>query len=338
MNPAHLPRITIVTPSYNQGDFIEETINSILEQGYSNLQYIVMDGGSTDQTVDILKKYGRFLDHWESVADKGQSHAINKGLKRANGVIFNWINSDDGLKPGALKAIGEHYLQAPFDALLTQTTFLRNGKEEGLNGSSNLAETPALSALELGLNQPGHFYNTSLVKQLNGVDERYAYVMDLDLWIRFLLNFGQDGVVRSELISSFFRFHGESKSEIEGWGPGSAFDLERQAMYVRLARYYPQKQAAKAFEFLFPNHRLKSETNTLQSSIPLSNLAEWSNAMLFPKAQRAFYAEDFKRAHKLASGLILNQLPPSAKRDAKAMRKHSLLKMIFQGIRMKRAK
>src|SRR5467141_2605988 len=96
------PRISIVTPSYNQGEFIEETIRSILLQGYPDLEYIVMDGGSTDGSVNIIKKYERWLAYWISENDRGQVHAINKGFSRASGVIYNWINSDDSLRPGAL--------------------------------------------------------------------------------------------------------------------------------------------------------------------------------------------------------------------------------------------
>ena len=103
----NLPRITIVTPSYNQGAFLEDTIRSVLDQGYPNLEYIVMDGGSTDNSVEIIEKYADRIDYWESEPDRGQTHAINKGFARATGVIGNWINSDDLLEPGALQTIGQ---------------------------------------------------------------------------------------------------------------------------------------------------------------------------------------------------------------------------------------
>src|SRR5271166_5725136 len=96
------PCISIVTPSYNQGEYIEETIRSILLQGYPNVEYIIMDGGSTDGTVDTVQRYKRWLMHWESAPDLGQAHAINKGLQRCTGALFNWINSDDFLSRCAL--------------------------------------------------------------------------------------------------------------------------------------------------------------------------------------------------------------------------------------------
>src|SRR5262249_53204242 len=94
-NDATWPKISIVTPSYNQGQFIEETIRSVLLQGYPNLQYIVMDGGSKDSTLNILRKYAHAIDFWTSAPDKGQAEAINKGFERANGDILAWLNSDD---------------------------------------------------------------------------------------------------------------------------------------------------------------------------------------------------------------------------------------------------
>src|ERR1700741_4157141 len=98
-----LPTISIVTPSFNQGQFLEQTIDSILSQQYPGLQYIIIDGGSTDNSVEIIKKYEKHLHFWVSEPDKGQSHAINKGLNIATGEVFNWLCSDDYYTPGSLK-------------------------------------------------------------------------------------------------------------------------------------------------------------------------------------------------------------------------------------------
>src|SRR5947207_6789592 len=101
------PRISIVTPSFNQGQFIEETIRSVLLQGYPNLEYIIIDGGSTDNTVGVIKKYEPWLAYWVSEKDRGQCDAINKGFARATGDIFAWLCSDDVYAPGALRRIAE---------------------------------------------------------------------------------------------------------------------------------------------------------------------------------------------------------------------------------------
>ena len=96
------PRVTVVTPSYDQGRYLEETLRSVLLQGYPGLEYIVLDGGSTDDSRSILERYDPFLAHWESHPDAGQSDALNRGFQRATGEIIGWVNSDDLLAPGAI--------------------------------------------------------------------------------------------------------------------------------------------------------------------------------------------------------------------------------------------
>ncbi len=115
---AGAPKISIITPSWNQGPFIERTIRSVLEQGYPNLEYIVMDGGSTDGTIDILRKYeGRLT--WVSDKDKGQADAINKGITRSTGDIIAYLNSDDIYETGALRKAADHFSAHPDDRWLT---------------------------------------------------------------------------------------------------------------------------------------------------------------------------------------------------------------------------
>lgn len=113
------PSISIVTASYNQGRFIEETIRSVLLQGYPNLEYIVMDGGSTDETLEILRKYDCWLSYWQTDSDNGQVPALNAGFRRAGGDLLNWLNSDDFLWPGALSAIANFwFLDKSIDLIL----------------------------------------------------------------------------------------------------------------------------------------------------------------------------------------------------------------------------
>jgi glycosyltransferase involved in cell wall biosynthesis len=109
----HWPRISIVTPSYNQARFLEQTLQSVLRQGYPNLEYIVIDGGSSDDSVDIIRKYSPWLNHWTSAPDQGQSDAINKGFASSSGEILGWLNSDDFLAPATLFKVADAFSEAP---------------------------------------------------------------------------------------------------------------------------------------------------------------------------------------------------------------------------------
>ncbi len=113
MTDGELPSISIVTPSYNHAEFLERTIRSVLDQGYPDLEYLVIDGGSTDGSVDVIRKYEDRIDYWVSEPDRGQTHALNKGFKRATGEVCAWLNSDDMYCPGALMAAGRAFAEDP---------------------------------------------------------------------------------------------------------------------------------------------------------------------------------------------------------------------------------
>lgn len=191
--PATLPngqawqRISIVTPTYQQGKFIEKTIRSVLLQGYPNLEYIVMDAGSTDETVAILEKYAPWLTYWESQRDRGQSHAINKGFERATGAILGWLNSDDLYLPGALRHIAEAFDAAPPDV----------GAVAGVGHKINLAGevvvTPPMHEITTEtildwhnkhwFTQAACLFTRAAFETCGPMDEALHQCLDVDLWL-----------------------------------------------------------------------------------------------------------------------------------------------------------
>lgn len=184
---SEFPKISIITPSFNQSDYIEKTILSVLEQNYPNLEYIIIDGGSTDGSLDIIKKYSSRLSYWISEPDRGQSHAINKGLSKSTGDIFNWLNSDDSLEPGVLHAIADAWQKNPDAAAWVGAC----RRVTPYNQEINVIFPNNLSRSNMGENwngrqfyQPACFMNTQLVKKAGGVNESLQFCMDLDLWLK----------------------------------------------------------------------------------------------------------------------------------------------------------
>lgn len=212
----NLPKISIVTPSFNQGQFIEQTIQSVLSQNYPNLEYIVMDGGSTDNTVEILKRYEGKLK-WFSEKDKGQSDAINKGLKMATGDIVTWLNSDDYYLPGTLQKVGSYFEEHQEVQWITGDYKIvdENGGEiqPFVRAYKNfLRSLPFRNALYVAnyINQPSTFWKRTLLKEIGFVNENYHLCMDYDLWLR-IYKMHQLYTIPSPL--SAFRIHSTSKGK-----------------------------------------------------------------------------------------------------------------------------
>jgi glycosyltransferase involved in cell wall biosynthesis len=189
-NSARWPKISIVTPSYNYGQFIEETIRSVLLQGYPNLEYIVMDGGSTDNTLDIFQKYEHAIDFWTSAPDKGQADAINKGFARANGDILAWLNSDDVYEMGVLGQVSELFQEQPDIDVISGRCRLWHG-----NGKDRLVEPSPLRTLEDFLKiktnwttgrmivQPEAFFRSTAFETAGGIREDLNFCFDVCLWM-----------------------------------------------------------------------------------------------------------------------------------------------------------
>jgi glycosyltransferase involved in cell wall biosynthesis len=182
------PLISIITPSYNQGQFIEATILSVLSQTYKNIQYIIVDGGSTDSTMEVVDRYRDRIDIVIYEKDKGQSDAINKGFKLAKGELVGWINSDDVLYPDCVEQIVKMYEQRSDGAVYygSLLDFIDKTGAVIKEKSVMIMDRDHLLKKDYDVIQQGSFYPLKLVKQINYVNEDIHYCMDLDLWLRLL--------------------------------------------------------------------------------------------------------------------------------------------------------
>jgi glycosyltransferase involved in cell wall biosynthesis len=206
------PLVTIVTPSYNQGKFLERTILSVLAQDYPNIEYIIMDGGSTDESVDILKKYSDRISYWESKKDKGQSDAINKGWRLAKGIYCSYLNSDDTLSPNAVSKIVTAFSLNPKAGIIYgDYTFIGTNDEilEVVQSKQVRFKDLLIDGQMPAIAQPSSFYLTSLVKKLGYLDDKLHLSMDYDLLLRLA---HKAELVHVPFQIAYFRLHGASKT------------------------------------------------------------------------------------------------------------------------------
>jgi glycosyltransferase involved in cell wall biosynthesis len=190
MAPEPLPKITVITPSYNQGHYIEQTIRSVLDQNYPDLEYLVIDGGSTDGALDILRQYESRLA-WVSEPDRGQSHALNKGLRLAGGEVVAYLNSDDLYLPGALLRVGRFFQAHPHAAWLTGHCRIIDHHGREIRRLVSLYKNfwllwrsyPVLMVLDY-ISQPATFWRREVVEQIGPFDETLHYAMDYDYSLR----------------------------------------------------------------------------------------------------------------------------------------------------------
>ncbi|MDZ7296061.1 MAG: glycosyltransferase [candidate division KSB1 bacterium] len=205
-----LPRLSIVTPSYNKAQFIEETIRSVLLQGYPDFEYIIVDGGSTDGTVEIIRKYEPWLARWVSEPDRGQSNAVNKGILMATGEILYWLNADDMCMPRAFERVAHVFVREPSVRLLTGQAMVvdKNGRPlRPMAASFTSWEDYALR--RCSIYQVSTFFRKGVFKELGGLDESLHFSMDRELFLR-VTRLYPPLVIQDCL--ALFRDHSESKT------------------------------------------------------------------------------------------------------------------------------
>lgn len=233
------PLFSVVTPSYNQGAFIKETIETIKNQDYDNIEHIIIDGKSTDNTIDILKSYGESIT-WVSENDKGQTDAINKGLKLANGEIVAYLNSDDIYLPGTISHIVNlfnsnpdvEFIYGDFHAIDAESKIIDKIKTIPFDSNVLLYDANFIS-------QPSSFYRKTLIDKIGLFDDKLHYLMDYEFFLRAAkrkINF-----MLTKRYLSAIRYHGNCKT-LTGSEPWAE---ERRALKKLYSRHHTQHASAQ---------------------------------------------------------------------------------------------
>jgi GT2 family glycosyltransferase len=209
-----IPKISIVTPAFNQAEFIDRTIKSVLNQSYPNLEFYVQDGGSEDGTIDILKRYGEFLNGWESRRDRGQSNAINVAFAKTSGEIMAWLNSDDILLPGALAYVARYFSCHPeVDVVYGHRILINESDQEIGRWMMPVHDNQILSWADF-IPQETLFWRRQIWEKVGGqIDESFHFALDWDLLVRF-----REAGARFTRLPRFvggFRIHPQQKTSTE---------------------------------------------------------------------------------------------------------------------------
>lgn len=228
---ASWPKISMVTVSYNQGQYLEKTIRSVLLQGYPDLEYIVIDGGSDDESLDIIRKYKPWLAYWVSEADRGQTHALNKGLQRCTGDVFNWVNSDDYLARNALQTVGRFMRDSSVHVLCGYARqFEDETGETAAHVQLQLKDSLEQSVVQHHFRQLPTYYRLDVLRRIGPLNERLNFIMDSELWVRYLLDQGAGHVQFTDELLGHFRLHDVSKTV----GNSEAFREENYSLLRQL--------------------------------------------------------------------------------------------------------
>lgn len=278
--------VTIITPSFQQAEYVEETIKSVLHQNLSALEYLIIDGESSDESVSIIKKYSNIISWWISEKDNGQSNAINKGLKKATGQVINWLNSDDYYESDALSIVLGHYKFGRTRAVFGRSRLFN---EKGTIGysrgtdvySNNLPKTIGWARID----QPESFFLREAWDKVGLLNENLHYCMDREWWIRYLYHFGLEGIVQIPDVLVNFRIHDKSKTVAQKVG----FLKEHHSLFYQMALAADEKATSI---MISNNLEIDSDLRTNISSWSNKKLARDSFHYYLLKSANEFYAQD----------------------------------------------
>lgn len=272
----------------------------MLSQNYPNLEYMIIDGGSTDQSVDIIRKYEKHLHHWISEPDKGQSDAINKGFRHATGQVINWLNSDDYYEHGALRIVGERF-RNPETNVFGGVSVIFNSEGELYRSRGtdlypgNLAKTIGLARID----QPETFFRKKCLEKMGPLNTSFHYLMDRDLWIRYLFAFGLSGIERDNTLLVHFRLHSESKTVSQQ----KSFKQEHINYYYTLCTLCGLTEQAALIKKLWPCEILPLDYHPDQS------ITEKALPYFFARmADECYQNNDRLRTREILNHITLDEL------------------------------
>lgn len=276
------PRVSIITPSLNQAEFLENTILSVLQQQYPNLEYMILDGGSSDGSLNIIQKYAKHLSYWQSCPDEGQVNAINQGFQRASGIIYSFLNSDDFLMPGAIHHLVEMWRVSPQAAgwvggchaidkegFIIDTVLPKKlGKSDLLNWESNW------------FYQPACFFSARIAHEAGLFNPQYDNAFDFDFWLRLI---GHGILIPTPQIIACATLHSKAKTQkrklrmfqevqaIQRFHGDEQMAACTQLHIDRAARERPASAAAKLI-FTIQKQKAANPHHYVQFPAPLSGL------------------------------------------------------------------
>lgn len=279
-----LPRITLITPSYQQAQYLEECLRSVHDQHYPHLDHIVVDGGSSDGSAQVIKGFADKLSWWCSEKDEGQSDALNKGLHHASGDVFGWINSDDLLLPGSLDRIGRAFAEDPDLVIFEGKRILLNPDGSRVEALQNDPHDRTALFARPFINQQSTFYWMSAVRAAGGVDPALHHIMDLELWWRILFIHGTGHIRVDPAPAAEFRLHENSKT-----GKGLEPFIAEQASVLHNACVL--NECADLAEILAIGHSLRSDLRPMDVSKGHRDLVRKMTLAFLLKWNRNIYRE-----------------------------------------------
>jgi GT2 family glycosyltransferase len=265
--------VSIVTPSFNQTSYLEQTIQSVLDQDYADIETLVIDGGSTDGSVDIIKKYAFRLAYWVSEKDAGQADAINKGMARAKGEIVAWLNSDDYYLPGTVAAAVKAFEQNP-EAVLIYADMLAVDEHSQTFNTLRYRQLTLEDLLCFQIiGQPAVFMRRAAFEKAGGLDLSYHFLLDHHLWIRIA---AQGRILHVPQMWSAARYHAQAKNRAKA----SEFGREAFRILDWAKTYEPTSYLLSSISHraLASAHRVDARY-LLDGGQPAASLAAWTRAL-----------------------------------------------------------